>query len=238
MSQTHLIPMEMLYGYAEGTLNEVEDRQVEQHLHECSECAAAVDQYTCVLGEFEAPPASALSELIDASARLDQRMAPALPPKPLPSQNPEFSALCRIYGIGTLLNWKDPLLQQLFWPKARRVLSPMLASAAAAETQALLVLPNVPAFASDGRVERTTAKMSGRQDGSLMNVLVETELAYVGWKAAMAYLVDSEGAAPIAVSLHSGRIDEEGLLEFEIDWPQSRALEAERVKFCLSSPTS
>jgi putative zinc finger protein len=238
--QGHLT-REQLLGHVDGTLSDALDRVVEGHLRSCSECAALVDGYVQFIAEAEeASAAPASEELLAAVARLDRRMAPALSPDMAPEPSGALAWLCRIHAIHALLRADVPRLGELLRSLARPGPARRVAVACESARPGSVVLDDVATLHADGSQGRTSARLEELARGQdSLELLVELDLQYAGWNAGIAYLLaPGSGAEQAGLALYSGRVDEEGLIEFRSPWPgmPTEPFDPRRLKICLLAP--
>jgi hypothetical protein len=237
MSQEHSFDCGDLFGYLEGSLSDRADLEVERHLQSCEACAALVDRYVGALGRVEEPPVHGDEQFDAAVARLDARMAPYLG-GPAAGQMPRALAwLCRVHSIGTLVGSGAGRLGPLLQDAASQARPPRMALATdASPGAASAVVEDVRTLGPGRREGRTTAQLDllAPETGAV-ELILEFNLAYLGWEAAVVYLL-ADGAA--ALLLYSGTVDQEGLIEYRATQNELplEAFEPARLKIALLAP--
>ena len=234
------IDRDELAGYVEGTLTDSADQAVESHLRECSACAAFVDGYVRFLGTMEETGEPESEELLAAIARLDRRMASSLRAGIRIVPTGALARLCQRHAIEALLHWNSPHVDELIQSLPGQSRPRLVAAASEPVLAAPILVEDVPVFKTDGTEARTTARVEDlprRQD--TFALLVEVDLDYVGWNAAIAYvLAGKRGSKPGALALFNGLVDEEGMIELHGPWigPLAEPFDPSRLKLCLVEP--
>jgi hypothetical protein len=238
-----------LCRYVEGRLSEGAASSIERHLDFCDECASFADSYARFLAAVEAAPV-ADPGLDDAAARLDAKMAPYLR-SVLATEAPATQILRRCFGIADVLRIATQKLRELarLHPEWRLVETSVPLEPARAWAGVDRSVPDIPAdhvVVSDLHGVETTTPVRlayvPSWPSERVDLLLEFELEFQGWEAAVSYVLDTEPAAqgPTALLLYEGPVDEEGLIEIQKRWegPIPHVFDTHQLRICLVSDKS
>lgn len=238
---------EDLCAYVDGTLENLEDAFVEQHLDGCEACAVFVDGYARFLVHLDGKPPRD-SKLDAAVARLDARMRPYLD-SVLDGESLATQLLRQAFGVAEVVHIATQRLQDLAqahpgWALTRwRSAEPALAWASSSDTLDAVQIDDVIVQKPDGCTTVTTAQLvyPPRWPSERVDLLLELDLGFRGFDASVSYLLDPtpDGPPATALVLFQGPVDQEGLVEIQSPWdgPCPALFDAARLKLCLCAPS-
>jgi hypothetical protein len=238
-----------LCAFVEGQLSQAARAEVELHLARCSKCAVFAGGYARFLAQVEAMPVYDPA-LEAATARLDARMEPYLRGV-LATEARATQMLHRAFGIVDLVRTATRKLRDLVrihpeWGlvDSSAALEPARAWTKDEPAPAESWIDNVVVQDARGTETTTRARLAYLPDwpSERVDLLLELDLRFRGWEAAVGYVLDVEPAepSPAALLLYEGPVDAEGLIEIQSRWegPVPPAFEASRLRICLSAEAS